>query len=105
VVRGYLTPPPDCGAGENIIMVVIENSGAGLAGPFQVQLLIDDAVAGDPQDLSGLGPVQSGRVIFNGVVLSEGPHTLTANADSAGQVTETDEASNSFSRPVTCATP
>jgi subtilase family serine protease len=102
IVRGYLTPPPDCGAGDNIVMVEVRNTGAGNADSFLVQLIIDGVQVDDQQKLDELGPGEVGRAIFDSVALSEGAHVLTANADTGGQVAETDESANSLSRAVTC---
>jgi len=76
---------------------VIRNQGLVSAGAFQVELYDGSTLLGS-QTVNGLGVGDAATIQFNWRPVTTGGHTLRLVVDSAGEVDESDESNNEYTR-------
>lgn len=84
------------------LTIIVQNNGNGPAGPTLVRVLVDGAFSADVP----VGAIEPGsQTIVTHSVKLTGAHTITATADSAGAVVESQESNNDFSQAIDYAKP
>jgi len=91
----------DCQNGKNRVAVVVKNGGAAKSGAFAVRLAADGEQVAE-RSVNGLEAGQEREVRFDDVRLKKGEHALTAIADPAKAIAESNEDNNELKVTAAC---
>lgn len=86
-VKGKEGARGDCDPGPNDISVPVKNEGSGAAGPFTVQLQLDNEPHTE-RTAEGLEPARERVVVFQGVEIAPGGHKIKLIAKLSGQTAQ-----------------